>query len=335
MIDARVVPITSLARRVANQTSQLRPTQPRLRNGPAYQGKVYGLAITGNAQGIVYNKKVWAEAGLTTLPKSPDEFLNDLKQIKAKTKATPLYTNYAAGWPLTQWEGHRGELNGDPDATNKLMQDDAPWAPGKEHNVIDTLLFNVVHDGLTEADPTTTDWESSKPKIGNGQIATMVLGSWAITQMQQKATNPEDIGYMPFPVSSNGAQYSVIGPDYMNAINANSKNKAAARAWIDWFTDESNYAFDNGGIPTLASAKLPSQYDAFVKAGVKLIELNPAPAGQEGLDKRIDSKAEIGLWDPKYRQRIVDAARGQNKETLDAIFQDLNKRWAKARSVTK
>ena len=50
----------------------------------AYQGKVYGIAITGNANGIVYNKKIWDEAGITTLPKTPDEFLADLKQIKAK-----------------------------------------------------------------------------------------------------------------------------------------------------------------------------------------------------------------------------------------------------------
>jgi ABC-type glycerol-3-phosphate transport system substrate-binding protein len=297
-----------------------------------YQGKVYGLAITGNAQGILYNKKVFATAGITTLPKTPDEFIDDLKQVKAKTKAIPLYTNYAAGWPLTQWEGHRGEITGDPDASNKLVDDDAPWGPGKEHNVIDTLLYRVVHEGLIEADPTTTDWESSKPKLGTGEIATMVLGSWAIIQMQEKAADKADIGYMPFPVNVNGTQYSAVGPDYMNAININSEHKAAARAWIDWFTDESNYAFDQGGIPTLKSAELPAQYDDFTKAGVKFFELNPGAPGKEGLDKRIDAKAEIGLWDPRYRQRIVDAARGQKKETLDQIFADLDSRWAKARA---
>ena len=73
----------------------------------SFDGKGYGIAITGNAQGILYNKKVWAAAGLTSLPKTPGQFVDDLKKIQANTDATPLYTNYKDGWPLSQWEGNR------------------------------------------------------------------------------------------------------------------------------------------------------------------------------------------------------------------------------------
>ena len=31
----------------------------------SFEGQVYGIAITGNAQGIVYNKKVFTKAGIT------------------------------------------------------------------------------------------------------------------------------------------------------------------------------------------------------------------------------------------------------------------------------
>ena len=41
---------------------------------------------------------------------------------------------------------------------------------------------------------------------------------------------------------------------------------------------------------------------------MKLLELSPQPAGEEGLTNRIDNEAEIGLFDPIYRQRIVNAA---------------------------
>jgi hypothetical protein len=37
----------------------------------AYQGTAYGLALGGNASGFVYNKKVWAEAGITDPPTTP------------------------------------------------------------------------------------------------------------------------------------------------------------------------------------------------------------------------------------------------------------------------
>lgn len=67
-------------------------------------GKVYGIPTAVNFSGILYNKKVFADAGITTAPKTPEEFLNALKAIKDKGDAIPLYTNYADSWPLTQWE---------------------------------------------------------------------------------------------------------------------------------------------------------------------------------------------------------------------------------------
>ena len=49
-----------------------------------YEGQVYGIPCGGTAGGIAYNKKVWEEAGITSLPTTPDEFLEDLQKIKDK-----------------------------------------------------------------------------------------------------------------------------------------------------------------------------------------------------------------------------------------------------------
>ena len=117
-------------------------------------------------------------------------------------------------------------------------------------------------------------------------------------------------------------------------MNVNSAHKAAAKAWVTWFADESNYATDQGGVSPLLSGELPSTLADFKTYGVEYLELVPAPAGQEGLTDRIDKAAEIGLWDPKYRQQLVDAARGARSETKEAIFADLNKRWADAKAKT-
>jgi len=159
---------------------QLQDKYRFVRTEQTYDGKVYGLAITGNAQGYVLNRKVWAQAGVTEPPRTSEEFLAALKAIKEKTQAIPLYTNYKDGWPLGQWEGARGALSGDPDAATKLAADDAPWAAGKEHHILDSLLYDAVKGGYTEPDPTTTNWEQSKGLLGTGKIATMVLGSWSI-----------------------------------------------------------------------------------------------------------------------------------------------------------
>lgn len=299
-------------------------------------GKAYGIALGGNALGgFVYNKKIWQQAGVTQPPTTPEAFLAALKEIKAKTGAIPLYTNYKDGWPVTQF-GNRGIEGADPDANYKFTQDDAPWSPGKDMYIMDSLLFDAVQAGVTEPDPTTTNWESSKGLLGTGKIATMALGSWAVLQMQEAAgANKADIGYLPFPTQVDGKFHSVIGGDYKNAININSEHKAAARAWIDWFADESGYAASQGSIPVKLGADLPDTLADFKTAKVELFELTPWPKGSESLDLRIDKEAEIGITDPKYRQRIIDAARGAKKETKEAIFADLNKHWADGRSKLK
>lgn len=295
-------------------------------------GQVYALPDNAGVNGVLYNKKVWADAGITTTPTSIDEFVSDLKAIKAKTKAIPLYTNYAAGWPLSQWEGLRGAISGDPDAANKLTEIDDPWGAGQEHNVIDGLLYDVVAEGLTEDDPTTTDWELSKQMMGEGKIATMVLGSWSIIQVQAAAENKDDIAYMPFPTEVNGKYYVPIAADGPEAINVHSKNKATARAWINFMVTESGYAQSQGLIPTAVGAKFPDALQSMQSDNVSFLQLNPAPAGKEGLGDKIDKAAEIGLWDATYRQKIVDTARGQLKGSKQSLFDELDAKWKAARA---
>ena len=95
----------------------------------AYDGKVYGIPSTGNVQGVVYNKRVWAEAGVDELPATPDEFIDGLKRIKENTDAIPLYTNYAAGWALTAWDAYINAATGDTNFKNNvLVHSSAPFA---------------------------------------------------------------------------------------------------------------------------------------------------------------------------------------------------------------
>src|SRR2546421_1322703 len=289
----------------------------------SYQDKVYGIALTGNAFGFVYNKKVWQQAGITSPPRTPEEFISALKAIKEKTQAIPLYTNYHNGWPLTQWESAVGGVAAKSDALLQLAGQDKPWEPGSPHYIIDSLIYDTVANKLTEADPTTTDWEPSKQLLGEGKIATMALGSWAIIQMQKAAANPDDIGYLPFPVQVNGKFHSVMAGDYKNAINIHSKNKDAARAWIDWFADKSNYASDEGGItPTLGGPE-PKTLADFKTDGVEYLELD---RGKDATITKIDKLGEVGLYSPDYRQALVDARRGASGKTKSQIFDDLNKK---------
>ncbi|MEW9552249.1 ABC transporter substrate-binding protein [Nonomuraea sp. NPDC050783] len=289
--------------------------------------QVYGLVSFAAANGFVYNKDLWAKAGVSAWPRTPEEFLSGLKAVKDKTGATPLYTNYKDGWPLTNWTNANGSVTCDPKAERVLVTED-PWAAGKDLNVIDSLLFNAVHQQLTEKDPATTNWEDSKKFLATGKIGAMWLGSWAIPQMRAAATtagrSPDSIAFMPFPSQAGGSWCSVLNPDYQYAVNNHSKNKPAARAWLDWFVEKSGFSAANQGVSSVKSEPLPSALKPYSDAGVKLIELE---TDQRVTVDNIDKEAEVGLKSPDYRQKLIDVARGAAKGDLNSVLADLSARW--------
>ena len=302
----------------------------------AYDGKVYGIPSTGNAQGIVYNKAVFEAAGITELPKTPTEFLDALQAIKDKTDAIPLYTNYAAGWTMSAWDAYiGGGATGDAEWMNITMpQTHDAFAAGVPTGDAESgpyavyhLLYEAVKRGLTEDDPTTTDWEGSKPMINNGEIGCMVLGSWAIVQMQDAGENAADIGYMPFPISVDGTQYASSGADYCYGINeyTSDDNKIASMLYIKWLTESSNFSYDQGGIPILKSQEYPETLAAF--DGIELIADTAAPTEMSDLGANVQRDAELMLnSDQTHVMRIVEAAINGD-ETLDDIVADWNEAW--------
>ncbi|MFC8681176.1 ABC transporter substrate-binding protein [Microbacterium ureisolvens] len=297
----------------------------------SYDGTQYGIAWGGNANGVVYNKKIFEEAGVTELPTTEGEWLEALQKVKDNTDAIPLYTNYKDGWPLTQSFGNLGVVTDDPDAPITMAEDTAPWTEGTDVYAIDSLLYESVAAGLTEDDPLTTNWEQSKVDLGTGKIAAMTLGSWAISQMQAAAEDnggsADDIGYMAFPANVDGTQLAVIGGDYNLAVSKHSKAKAAAWAWIQWVVEDSGYTEAQGMISPVIDKPLPDNLAGFEEAGVELMEINPAPAGKEGLINNVADDAQIDLYGPIYRQKLVDIARGAADGDKESYFAELNERW--------
>ncbi len=255
--------------------------------------------------------------------------------IKEKTEAIPLYTNYAAGWTLTAWDAYiNGCATGDANFKNQILPHASnPFAEKSNHTgpyEVYHILYEAVSQGLTEEDPTTTDWESCKGKINNGEISAMVLGSWAIPQMQGAGEHAEDIAYMPFPISVDGTVYASASGDYCCGINKNctEDEKIASMLYLKYFTEQSNYAYDQGGIPIVKGEKYPDTLSAF--EGLSMIVDAPALDGEEDYYNIVNNDSELSLdADSVHAARIIEAAE-TGSETFGDIINDWNARWTAA-----
>lgn len=297
-------------------------------------GLCYGVGYMGNAQGILYNKAVFEKAGITELPKTPDEFIADLQLIKDNTDAIPLYTNYAAGWTMGAWDAYIGNnATGDNTYMNqKLVHTKDPfqnYGDDTHAYAVYKILYDAVADGLIEDDFATTDWEGCKGMINNGEIGCMVLGSWAYPQMEAAGENGADIGYMPFPITVNGEQYASAGADYSYGINANATDdeKAAAMVFVKWMTEKSGFSYNEDGLPVAASSTdTKLSFD-----GVTFLEDEPALEGEEDFLNEMNAESELNInagGDSKIQAIIEHASNGD--KTFDEIMDEWNTAWSDA-----
>ena len=302
-----------------------------------YQQEVYGVPFTATTQGIVYNKKVFADAGITETPKTPDEFIDALKQIKENTDAIPLYTNYAAGWTMGVWDMYTGvSATGDEEYANqKLLHTKDPFKDYGDNThpySVYKILYDAVAEGLTEDDYTTTDWEGCKGMMNNGEIACMVLGSWAVPQIKAAGPNVDDIGYMAFPITIDGKQYAKAGADYCFGINVNvpTDEQQAALVFVKWMAEESGYSYNEDGLPVATkNTETKLSFD-----GVDFIDDAPSIDGEEDLLNELNAESELNVnngGDRKIQELIEHASIGDM--TFDEIMDSWNQLWTDAQDV--
>lgn len=301
----------------------------------SYDDKVYGIPSMGNIQGIVYNKAVFEKAGVKEIPKTPDEFLSALQKIKDNTDAIPLYTNFAAGWTMTAWDAYIDACaTGQADfAQEGRVKGKNPFADRGDQTgpyAVYNLLYEAVSKGLTEEDPTTTDWEGSKARLNKGEIASMALGSWSIVQMKEAAENGDDVAYMPFPITVNGKQYTSVSADYNYGVNCNSSadNQLAAMLYIKWLIDKSGFDVNQGGVSIKVNSEMPEFLKAFDKVG--LLYDVPVPKGEETWGNDVNNESELGINVSGGIAKSVVEAAIEGQPSMKELADQWNEKWTAA-----
>lgn len=223
---------------------------------------VYGLPSYAYTAGILYNRDVFYQAGISELPRTMEEFLDALQNIKERTEAIPFFTNYMYPWALQVWENFPYiEMTGNPHYKDNLfIKEKDPFLKDSAHYQVYELLYDIVELGMSEEELKKYTWEQSKNMLVQGDVGCMVIGSWAVSQFKEAASDGEAIAFMPFPNEIDGKQYMTISTDYCYGISRNSDNPEAARAYIEYMLDESGYALDHENLSVVKTDPYPDSY---------------------------------------------------------------------------
>lgn len=290
---------------------------------------LYTIPSSAYLMGIVYNKDVFYKAGISDLPTSVDEFLEDMSMIKGRTDATPVYLNSFLDWTLRNWiDFPYAELSGDPDYKgNKFIYEKDPFTEGGTHYTVYKLLYDLESYGYTEGFDNDISWETTCKDLNEGRCGCIIMGSWALSQIKASGANGDSIGFMPFPNEINGKQYVTLNTDYNYAVKRNSSNTDAAKAFVEYMLDESGYALNRELISIVKTDPYTDTYGDM--DDVVPVRNNPYNGGNYSIYLNMVKRMDPA--DTREIRRIVRSA-GQGSEPFDQIMQEWNQRWEDARS---
>ncbi|MCG7408641.1 ABC transporter substrate-binding protein [Paenibacillus sp. ACRRX] len=198
------------------------------------EGKLYGQPMNLEGYGFIYNKDLFAKAGITELPKTLTQLEDAAKKLQA-AGITPFSNGYQEWWILGIHNLNVAfAQQQDPNAFIKGLNDGSTKITGsKEFENWSNMLDLTVKYG--NKNPLTTDYNTQVTLFAKGETAMMQQGNW--TQVQIDGINKDlNLGVLPMPIDNDAAKNDklLVGVPNNWVVNKNSKVKEEAKTFLNW-----------------------------------------------------------------------------------------------------
>ena len=255
-------------------------------SGPAtVSGHLYAAPLFAGNRAVIYNKKIWSAAGITSVPTSYAELTGDLDKIKSANSAPDFSAFY---FPGQYWYG----------ALQFVWDAGGQLASNAGNSWTGALSLSGAQRGLatwktfqnTYSTPASRDVDTKSPDqaalFAQGKAAT-ILDTSLNTVLKDNPSLKGEIGTFPFPGQTAGTTQPVFLGGSDLAIAAKSSNQALALAYLKVVTSVAVQKSDIVGIDgwTPISTQLISQTasslsdtsKAFAQAAIRSVATPATP----------------------------------------------------------
>jgi ABC-type glycerol-3-phosphate transport system substrate-binding protein len=205
-------------------------------------GTLYGIPNEIDVYALNYNKKLFADAGITAPPKTWDELLADAEKLTDKSKGQQgfgLINSWAAG-VLHPFSSLLVSNGGD------LVVDGKPTLDSKAATETFNLYETLVKKGYSDPAMGTSDANTTGPFLDNfvsGKTGMIIMANWWESALKAGMGDKfADIATAPIPVGPSGDQARSISYSWMTVVNAKAPADEQKAAWdfLAWLNGPSS-----------------------------------------------------------------------------------------------
>lgn len=224
----------SVAKAPSGVAADVRKNWPKnLADDVSSGGAVYGIPNEVDLYALNYNKKLFADAGISAPPATWSELEADAAKLTDKSKGQQgfgVITNWAAGvdHPFLSLAASNGGsfLNADKTAS-------ALTTPNVEAAA--SLYEKLIKDGSTVASMSSANANTTGPYLdnfANGKTAMIIMANWWQSALKQSMGSKfADVATAPIPVGPSGKKSSSISYSWLTMVNAHASSAAQSAAW--------------------------------------------------------------------------------------------------------
>ena len=207
-------------------------------------GVLYGACESVPYYCMIYNKTLYAKAGIESVPTTYDEFMDAMQKLK-DIGVIPLTSQYNTTWTQRSWIDHLAASLNKNGWKNTWVDTDTPFSDETIRYACD-LYKGCIDNGYCEEDLMSSDWDLQAADFAAGTIGTYCAGTYVYGTMVGLGMDPSEIGFYAYPVADytkDGVCTDFAGVDWAWGLSKDvveSENYEAACALVNFLA--CNYA---------------------------------------------------------------------------------------------
>lgn len=294
----------------------------------SFDGVTYGMPLTIDGKVFVYNKEMFAKAGITKEPKTWDELLSVLDTLKAKGNSVPLLEGLSDAWAISHYQGTMFQRY----LPVEVLAKDYAEATGEFTNPGYKVVLERFQKLVSYMGPNATSL--SHTEVRNqfiaGKLPLIYLQLAEFSYINNAKSKP-DFGYFNFPAFADGKGDPglLTGAPEGFMMSNTSKNPEAAEKFFKFLLSKENMI------------KFVKDVGAPVAVIGAVNKDNSYPALMGAIDLILGVKGSMPWFDNAVNIKVADAfmrgsqAIATGDKTIDQVMADAQAAARVVRSEAK